>query len=305
MSTEHKLKLTMANLEEELELLLDELAEMRPAQAVVYHFPHPTLEDESLDELKAMSVSVIEGREAFDIAAKHYTNFLAAPGYERDDPKRPSTKFTRRLPGLLAFNSANPSAIMARIARINRLKADFFSEQKQLDQHPDIRFEKLHSFFPGLVLLELKRKISAMSKPVKSVRFNWEHRNNIKRVQSGQLVEQLESKLNDKYWQAGITSNRYLRMENIIGELRKMPPDTPIRKQRPMKAIPIMKLNMEEPLNGKKLVPLPAHSPGILLAQSEPVKVTHLKDYEPPESRHAPEGFELLDEHLGLYRPSE
>ena len=72
-----------------------------------------------------------------------------------------------------------------------------------------------------------------------------------------------------------------------------------------MKAIPIMKLNMEEPLNGKKLVPLPAHSPGILLAQSEPVKVTHLKDYEPPESRHAPEGFEVLDEHLGLYRPSE
>ena len=302
MNIDTYLQATHKNLMDELVALEHELREETLVQALVCDIPALSVQDEQLPHLPPMTVTTSTGEDALELALRHYRDFYAEP-YEPDDQTRPSTKFTGRLPGLICVHARNPKHYTLRVARINALKDEFKQLAHQLA--PDdayARFERLRELFPWLIQLQLTRHIHLMERPIKSAWFNWEHRYHVRNYSKQQALAMAEHRHTKATESALVTPQRQQELLELCQTIRDLPEHSRFSVRRPMKGMPVMKLNLEDKTPDEPQIrAFIAHSPCLAIQQIAPVKVTPLLDYVPPTSRQISERYELLDKELYLY----
>jgi len=300
MSTETSLKLLHKNLVDEIAMFGEELRSIPLVQAVVTKIPALSVAQEKLATLPPIEVAAVKGDEALELALRHISNFYAKP-FELDDPGRPSTKFTERLPGLVCFQADKPIELMLRGQRINQLKDEFSVLAKQLTSDPYERFELLRQLFPWLVYLQITRHLKIVDRPIKSAWFNWEHRYNVRNFSKQQAIEYVERRLDSDKFKVSATEERQAFVLALLERIKGQSESKRYSIRRPMKAVPVMKLNMlDKTPDEPSIRPWIAHSPCFALCQSAEIKILPLSNYEPKEPKPLSSRYKLLDASFNL-----
>ena len=222
-------------------------------------------EDEPIEEIPA---SVIEGREALEIAAACYQDMHIQPAH--------SQQIARRTVGLLWFSPAQirvADEIRATIERINAAKASIEAFVLKTYHTRQARFEALRLDCPGLMTVHLYRQIRCFADGnVKAIRFTWQRKEWLRRPRKHELLRRLSTEVE----RAGPHAQPAL--EHLLRGVAATPEHL-LRERRALRVQPSANIMTTE---GLRTVTAPM--PLILLQDAEP-KIRMPRDYDASQSR--------------------
>ena len=172
----------MEVLEAELGELAAEFRQLGLKGARVFELPLVAPEH---DEAPEGPISVVEWNreDGFEKAITAWSQFYAQPNA--------STKMVFRLPGVVYVHGDRGDAIERRVEHINNLKEQFGALVETLGSRDD-RFEWVHRTFPGLITLQVVRKIHCI-RGIRTVSFSWAHREAIYKKTKDDVIAMLEA----------------------------------------------------------------------------------------------------------------
>lgn len=149
--------------------------------ACAFQLPLVTLEEE-LQAPKYIKSLPMDGQETFKASMDSFTRFHTGPGL--------STKVVFRLPGAIAVSTLCPEPLINKVNQVNQLK-NTFNALAQRVRDPDERFDFIHRSFPGVVFLQVIRKLKILPDPLQSIIFSWGHKPGSQRIS----IESADAKL--------------------------------------------------------------------------------------------------------------
>ncbi len=233
----------------------------------------------------------LSGDEALAATLSAYRDHSARPGC--------STKATRRLPGWLRFPAAAAQLIQPLVEEINLRKLDFKALVQQAGGR-DEKFELVHTALPGVITLQVYRKLTWLHGELHSLGFTWADKQTINRLTREQVLEMLER--SRRYIPALSNNEEWSKMvDQEVYDIRRLPADAELRIRRPVKTHPMINLLWQDRTPRKQQIKA---SLPLLLCSDSPPAVTHLGNY-PPKSRQARRdrkiGGDPIIERLHLY----
>ncbi|WP_421238714.1 DNA replication terminus site-binding protein [Aeromonas enteropelogenes] len=284
------LRQKMEAIEDSLARLAALLHQLELKEAHVYPLP-PVPQGEEHDPIERIEVGYLCGEEALAATLAAYQDHSARPGC--------STKATHRLPGWLRFPAATAPLLAPLIEEINRHKLEFKGLVQQAGGR-DEKFELVHTALPGVITLQVYRKLTLLDGELQSLGFTWADKQTINRLSREQVLEMLER--SRRYVPALSNNEEWSKMvDQEVYDIRRLPADAELRIRRPVKTHPMINLLWQARTPRKQQIK--ASLPLLLCADSSPA-VTHLGHY-PPKSRQARRdrkiGGEPIIERLHLY----
>ncbi|PJG57720.1 DNA replication terminus site-binding protein [Aeromonas cavernicola] len=288
------LRQQMVTIDEALMALASELAQLPLLEAHVYPLP-PVAQGTEHDPIEQIEVGYLSGDAAFTTTLAAYRDHSARAGC--------STKATHRLPGWLRFPTEAASRLTPLVTEINQLKQDFKAQVQQAGGR-DEKFELVHTALPGVITLQVYRKLTLLSGALYSLGFTWADKQSINRLSREQVLEMLER--SRRYIPPLCDNAQWSKMvDQEVYDIRRLPADAQLRIRRPVKTHPMINLLWQDRSPRKQQ--LKASLPLLLCSDTPPV-VTHLGHY-PPKSRQARSdrkigGDPIIERlHLYLYHP--
>ena len=284
------LRQQMDALEEALARLARQLAQLPLLEAHVYPLP-AVPQGQEHEPIEQIEVGYLGGEEALAATLAAYQDHSARPGC--------STKATHRLPGWLRFSAASASQLRPLIEEINARKLAFKGLVQQAGGR-DEKFELVHRALPGVITLQVYRKLTLLEGELHSLGFTWADKQSINRLSREQVLEMLER--SRRYIPALSNNEEWSKMvDQEVYDIRRLPADAELRIRRPVKTHPMINLLWLERTPRKQQIKA---SLPLLLCSDTPPAVTHLGNY-PPKSRQARRdrkiGGEPIIERLHLY----
>ncbi|MCF5727264.1 DNA replication terminus site-binding protein [Aeromonas veronii] len=284
------LRQQMEAIEASLNQLADLLGQLELQEAHVYPLP-PVAQGEEHDPIEQIEVGYLNGEAALAATLAAYRDHSARPGC--------STKATHRLPGWLRFPAAAAPLLQPLIDQINQHKLDFKALVQQAGGR-DEKFELVHTALPGVITLQVYRKLTLLTGELQSLGFTWADKQTINRLSREQVLEMLER--SRRYIPALSNNEEWSKMvDQEVYDIRRLPADAELRIRRPVKTHPMINLLWLERTPRKQQIKA---SLPLLLCSDTPPAVTHLGNY-PPKSRQARRdrkiGGEPIIERLHLY----
>ncbi|WP_346209162.1 DNA replication terminus site-binding protein [Aeromonas salmonicida] len=284
------LRQQMGALEEALARLARQLEQLPLLEAHVYPLP-AVPQGQEHEPIEQIEVSYLSGEEALAATLAAYQDHSARPGC--------STKATHRLPGWLRFSAASANQLRPLIEEINARKLAFKGLVQQAGGR-DEKFELVHRALPGVITLQVYRKLTLLEGELHSLGFTWADKQSINRLSREQVLEMLER--SRRYIPALSNNEEWSKMvDQEVYDLRRLPADAELRIRRPVKTHPMINLLWQnrEPRKQQLKASLP-----LLLCSDTLPGVTHLGHY-PPKLRQARRdrkiGGEPIIERLHLY----
>ncbi|MFQ2298319.1 DNA replication terminus site-binding protein [Aeromonas dhakensis] len=284
------LRQQMERLEEALARLADQLTQLELLEAHVYPLP-AVAQGEEHEPIDTITVGYLDGEEALAATLAAYRDHSARAGC--------STKATHRLPGWLRLPAASAPLLRPLIDEINECKLTFKALVQQAGSR-DEKFELVHRALPGVITLQVYRKLTLLEGDLHSLGFTWADKQSINRLSREQVLEMLER--SRRYVPALSDNEEWSKMvDQEVYDIRRLPADAELRIRRPVKTHPMINLLWldREPRKQQIKASLP-----LLLCSDSPPAVTHLGHY-PPKLRQARRdrkiGGEPVIERLHLY----
>lgn len=285
------LRQQMDALEDALARLARLLGQLELLEAHVYPLP-AVPQGEEHDPIEAIEVGYLSGEAALAAAVTAFQDHSARPGC--------STKATHRLPGWLRFPANSAPLLHPLLDEINGHKLAF-KALVQAAGGRDEKFELVHGALPGVITLQVYRKLTLLTGELHSLGFTWADKQSISRLSREQVLEMLER--SRRYVPALSSNEEWSKMvDQEVYDIRRLPADAQLRIRRPVKTHPMINLLWldREPRKQQLKASLP-----LLLCSDNPPSVTHLSHY-PPKLRQARRdrkiGGEAIIERLHLYR---
>ena len=284
------LRQQMDALEEALARLARQLGQLPLLEAHVYPLP-AVPQGQEHEPIEQIEVGYLGAEEALAATLAAYQDHSARPGC--------STKATHRLPGWLRFSAASASQLRPLIEEINARKLAFKGLVQQAGGR-DEKFELVHRALPGVITLQVYRKLTLLEGELHSLGFTWADKQSINRLSREQVLEMLER--SRRYIPALSNNEEWSKMvDQEVYDLRRLPADAELRIRRPVKTPPMINLLWQDREPRKQQ--LKASLPLLLCSDTQP-GVTHLGHY-PPKLRQARRdrkiGGEPIIERLHLY----
>lgn len=234
-----RLSLSVNLLEKQLAILTTELGNISVRQATVFELP-PALKGEELLAVDAIKVTRLQGKEALDIAIRHYTRLFI-----HQQPETVSTRSATRLPGVicLAASGQQHQTLLEIITAINQSKQALeYLITKESKLTSEARFSFVHQHCPGLITLNAYRQIPFVSLP-QSVNFGWANKHFIKRTCKAEVIEKLRKSLDSGRTNAPWTRAQWRQLvQNELDIIQALADNVVLKYKRPIKVQPIVRL---------------------------------------------------------------
>ncbi|WP_049061007.1 DNA replication terminus site-binding protein, partial [Aeromonas hydrophila] len=255
-------------------------------------YPLPAVpQGQEHEPIEQIEVSYLGEEAALAATLSAYRDHSARPGC--------STKATHRLPGWLRFPAACAPLLRPLIDEVNGCKLAFKALVQQAGGR-DEKFELVHRALPGVITLQVYRKLTWLQGELHSLGFTWADKQSISRLSREQVLEMLER--SRRYIPALSNNEEWSKMvDQEVYDIRRLPADAELRIRRPVKTHPMINLLWQDREPRKQQ--LKASLPLLLCSDSQPA-VTHLGHY-PPKLRQARRdrkiGGDPIIERLHLY----
>ncbi|MBL0669733.1 DNA replication terminus site-binding protein [Aeromonas hydrophila] len=284
------LRQQMERLEQALDNLAAQLEQLELLEAHVYPLP-AVPQGQEHEPIEQIEVGYLGEEAALAATLSAYRDHSARPGC--------STKATHRLPGWLRFPAACAPLLRPLIDEVNECKLAFKALVQQAGGR-DEKFELVHRALPGVITLQVYRKLTWLQGDLHSLGFTWADKQSISRLSREQVLEMLER--SRRYIPALSNNEEWSKMvDQEVYDIRRLPADAELRIRRPVKTHPMINLLWQDREPRKQQ--LKASLPLLLCSNTQPA-VTHLGHY-PPKLRQARRdrkiGGEPIIERLHLY----
>ncbi|MGL6476378.1 DNA replication terminus site-binding protein [Aeromonas hydrophila] len=284
------LRQQMERLEQALDSLATQLEQLELLEAHVYPLP-AVPQGQEHEPIEQIEVGYLGEEAALAATLSAYRDHSARPGC--------STKATHRLPGWLRFPAACAPLLRPLIDEVNGCKLAFKALVQQAGGR-DEKFELVHRALPGVITLQVYRKLTWLEGELHSLGFTWADKQSISRLSREQVLEMLER--SRRYIPALSNNEEWSKMvDQEVYDIRRLPADAELRIRRPVKTHPMINLLWQDREPRKQQ--LKASLPLLLCSDTQPA-VTHLGHY-PPKLRQARRdrkiGGEPIIERLHLY----
>ncbi|MGL5844345.1 MAG: DNA replication terminus site-binding protein [Aeromonas hydrophila] len=284
------LRQQMERLEQALDNLAAQLEQLELLEAHVYPLP-AVPQGQEHEPIEQIEVGYLGEEAALAATLSAYRDHSARPGC--------STKATHRLPGWLRFPAACAPLLRPLIDEVNECKLAFKALVQQAGGR-DEKFELVHRALPGVITLQVYRKLTWLEGELHSLGFTWADKQSISRLSREQVLEMLER--SRRYIPALSNNEEWSKMvDQEVYDIRRLPDDAELRIRRPVKTHPMINLLWQDREPRKQQ--LKASLPLLLCSDTQPA-VTHLGHY-PPKLRQARRdrkiGGEPIIERLHLY----
>ncbi|ATZ11537.1 DNA replication terminus site-binding protein [Erwinia amylovora] len=234
-----QLHLCMAQLEQELDELQQQMLNLRLLAARVFELPAIEKGKEH-DPLTQIAVTQLTGQQALQRAFSHYGRL-----FMQHQSEKLSTKAAVRLPGAICLEADNAQSALLRqqTGHINQLKLrleQLITIESGLPSEE--RFEFVHAHLRGLITLNAYRSI-VLIEDADSVRFGWANKHVIKKVSIENMLEKLQKSQQSGRAVAPWTREQWA--ERVAGEietLKSLPPGAALKIKRPVKVQPIARI---------------------------------------------------------------
>ncbi|MCP1265100.1 DNA replication terminus site-binding protein [Aeromonas hydrophila] len=284
------LRQQMERLEQALDNLAAQLEQLELLEAHVYPLP-AVPQGQEHEPIEQIEVGYLGEEAALAATLSAYRDHSARPGC--------STKATHRLPGWLRFPAACAPLLRPLIDEVNECKLAFKALVQQAGGR-DEKFELVHRALPGVITLQVYRKLTWLQGELHSLGFTWADKQSISRLSRELVLEMLER--SRRYIPALSNNEEWSKMvDQEVYDIRRLPADAELRIRRPVKTHPMINLLWQDREPRKQQ--LKASLPLLLCSDTLPA-VTHLGHY-PPKLRQARRdrkiGGEPIIERLHLY----
>ncbi|MFM5668588.1 DNA replication terminus site-binding protein [Aeromonas hydrophila] len=284
------LRQQMERLEQALDNLAAQLEQLELLEAHVYPLP-AVPQGQEHEPIEQIEAGYLGEEAALAATLSAYRDHSARPGC--------STKATHRLPGWLRFPAACAPLLRPLIDEVNECKLAFKALVQQAGGR-DEKFELVHRALPGVITLQVYRKLTWLEGELHSLGFTWADKQSISRLSREQVLEMLER--SRRYIPALSNNEEWSKMvDQEVYDIRRLPADAELRIRRPVKTHPMINLLWQDREPRKQQ--LKASLPLLLCSDTQPA-VTHLGHY-PPKLRQARRdrkiGGEPIIERLHLY----
>ncbi len=248
--------------------------------------------------------TICDHKQALSLACKAYSHFWMQENADI------STRHPSRLPGVLVFERTEIRSLLHELAlEINKLKNLF--EQQAQSIPAESRFTELHDMMPGLMTLQVYRKIFISDESFYSVRFFWANKQYIQKVTKNEIIQRLKnSKQNPgrQFLNAEDFDAWQDAVEQEIEIVMAVSDSAELRIRRPIKVQPMARLTQskhpEKQSSSVKQIAAPL--PIILFRSDEHLRIGTLKNYNADSISHkripSPPKVELLIDRLHLYK---
>ncbi|HHQ4574524.1 DNA replication terminus site-binding protein [Aeromonas hydrophila] len=287
------LRQQMERLEQALDSLAAQLEQLELLEAHVYPLP-AVPQGQEHEPIEQIEVGYLGEEAALAATLSAYRDHSARPGC--------STKATHRLPGWLRFPAACAPLLRPLIDEVNECKLAFKALVQQAGGR-DEKFELVHRALPGVITLQVYRKLTWLQGELHSLGFTWADKQSISRLSREQVLEMLER--SRRYIPALSNNEEWSKMvDQEVYDIRRLPADAELRIRRPVKTHPMINLLWQDREPRKQQ--LKASLPLLLCSDTQPA-VTHLGHY-PPKLRQARRDRKIVGEpiierlHLYLYQ---
>lgn len=236
--------------------------------ALAFQLPD-TKPHEEHDPIEQIPVTPITGSDALSLVCDAFKQF-----YARTDI---SSKATYRLPGVIVLPTTHAPEISRLVALVNQEKTTFQEHVQKLGDR-DTKFEIVHQALPGLITLQVYRKLTLILEPLKSLGFTWANKQSIVKLKRDTALEILEkSKKNPplttpcEQWE--------IQVDREINSILTLPQSAQLRQKRPVKTHPILNVRTQEAIQQQYKASLP-----VIICQDTLPRIKPLRDY-PPKQR--------------------
>ena len=149
----------------------------------------------------------------------------------------------RRLTGCpagCAFLPPSAPLLQPLIDQINQHKLDFKALVQQAGGR-DEKFDLVHTALPGVITLQVYRKLTLLAGELQSLGFTWADKQTINRLSREQVLEMLER--SRRYIPALSNNEEWSKMvDQEVYDIRRLPADAELRIRRPVKTHPMINL---------------------------------------------------------------
>lgn len=301
-----ELRETMSHIVEAINELKEFIAATPVAAGMVFELPPVLAEEEHAPVTFIPVTSHSDPFSAAAMACRAIGQFYASPG------SNVSTKSTFRLPGCLLLTPVNVAHGLQLIERVNTLKQQFADIVAENIPETNKRFVVLHEhLFPGLITLQLYRKIIAVAHPLQSIRFSWANKQSITSPTREELLTQLK-RAQQKPGRSLLPDDYEAWVESVAKEInliQSLPGDSQFRIRRPVKVQPMIRFAPVLGYSGAAPKPMSCPLPAIVFLRNDehipiirplsPYDKNQIKHRRPPLQR---QDLELLIPRLHLYR---
>ncbi|AUX72666.1 DNA replication terminus site-binding protein [Erwinia pyrifoliae] len=234
-----QLHLCVAQLEQELNALQQQMLNLRLLAARVFELPGVEKGKEH-DPLTQIAVTQLTGQPALVRALSHYGRL-----FMQHQSEKLSTKAAVRLPGAICLEAGNAQSALLRqqTVAINQLKQrleQLITVESGLPSEE--RFEFVHTHLRGLITLNAYRTIVLVD-DADSVRFGWANKHIIKKVSVEEMLEKLQKSQQSGRAVAPWTREQWAeRVADEIATLKSLPPGAALKIKRPVKVQPVARI---------------------------------------------------------------
>ncbi len=268
------------------QIFCDELKQLGFYKAFFYELPDVEINDEKKVP-NSIPVQQTKGEQAHKLIINSFTDYFKKPGL--------SSRVLKRHPGLLVLKDVDKQHLTARIAQLNKAKADFKNCILAID-NSDARFEAVHNAVPNLITLAAYRKVHFETQSPYSVRFTWMHKHATKTLTKKMALAMLDKSagysnprmIDQHSWQA-LVAQEQSRVASL-GDSEKL------RIRRPTRVSP--QVNVRYTAQNRYHVS--AALPFILINPEPDVKFGTLTNYQKPESHPRKRDYDFLVDRLYL-----
>ena len=259
-------------------------------QAEVHHaryFQLPSItKNEENHAPESIPVQQLSGKAAIIAGCKGYQDLFLQD--------KASGKVLQRHPGIFVF--ADPTHVLQRkIEQINQAKADFKALILNIE-HPDARFEAVHSAVPQLITLAAYRKIHYETRLPYSIRFTWMQKHATKTLNKEHALAMLNRSsrythprmIDQQHWSSLVEAEK--KRVNALDARSKL------RIRRPTRITPEVNVRF----SAKERYHVSAALPFLLLNSTPDVKFGDLPSYQRTESHPRKRPYQFLVERLYL-----
>lgn len=211
-----------------------------------------------------------------------------------------STRFSKRLPGLICVGTDRELDLVDRIERLNTQKDMLDSVISRLAKTPDERFEIVHQAEPGFMhAMATRHLVSVHAMPIISASFVWEHRNAIKSMTKQEVLTKIENSIEYGAKQRSTYETEQgfaLHVQDELHRIGQYPDNATFRTIRPTPAVPVCKLRFDAPNPNEdsaektQRIAYVCHSPILAINTGAPERFKPLKNYpgRPPRDYGEP-----------------
>lgn len=229
----------VADLEQELSALQQQILSMRLLTARVFELPEVEKGKEH-DPLTQVKVEQLTGLAALERSLTHYGRL-----FMQHQSEKLSTKAAVRLPGAVCIEADQQQSalIHQQVASINQLKQrleQIITVESGLPSEE--RFEFVHRHLRGLITLNAYRSLTLLEAP-DSVRFGWANKHIIKNISRDEMLATLQKSLKAGRAVAPWTREQWAeRVADEIEAVKSLPAGAALKIKRPVKVQPIARV---------------------------------------------------------------